>query len=169
MTISYFDIFAGGILVYALIRGAINGFVMELSSTVAFLLGILGAVLFGGWVESYLREWVQWPYLGVMAFILVFCIVLVLTYLLGNTITRLIEMTPLNVFNRLLGALFSLVKYAFLISVLISVFNFFNAKGDIGNEPGIDNSYLYPYLQYPAPALYPYLQFSDKMALWNGQ
>lgn len=161
MAINYFDIIAGGILIYAIIRGYVNGFVLEMASTVAFVLGVLGAVMIGGWAESFLGHWVKWPYLGIVAFLLVFMIVVMLTYLFGNTITKLLEKSALNFFNRLLGCAFSLVKYAFLISVGIAVINFFDKSNSLFPLSEMENSYLYNPLEQFAPTVFPFIDLNS--------
>lgn len=165
--ISYIDIVAGGILLFAIIKGFVNGFVLELTSTVAFVLGVLGAVMIGGWAESFLGHWVQWPYLGIVAFLLVFMIVVLLAYLLGNMVTNMLKNSALNFFNRLTGGIFSLLKYAFLLSVALAVINFFDTERHVFPPDETKHSLLYPYLEQFAPSIFPYLHFSSPNGLIN--
>ncbi|MFT3741064.1 MAG: CvpA family protein [Breznakibacter sp.] len=165
--ISYIDIIAGGVLLFALIRGFVNGFILELTSTVAFILGVLGAVMIGSWAESFLSQWVQWPYLGIVAFLSVFMIVVLLAYFLGNTVTNILKNSILSFFNRLLGGIFSLLKYAFLISVIVAVINFFDSGRHVFPENKTKQSHLYPYLEQFAPSIFPYLHFSSANGFIN--
>jgi membrane protein required for colicin V production len=167
MVINYFDIIAGGILIYAIIKGFVNGFVVELASTVAFILGVLGAVMIGGWAESFLGHWVRWPYLGIVAFLLVFMIVVVLTYLLGNTVTELLKKSALNVFNRVLGCVFSTLKFAFLVSVGIAVIGYFDKNSSVFPPSEMGNSYLYVPLSQFAPTIFPFIDFNAIKGFFN--
>jgi membrane protein required for colicin V production len=160
MPISIFDIAAGIILIFSIVQGIRNGFVIELASTVGFILGILGAILIGGWVEQFLSHWIDWRFLGIACYFLVFVGVVYATHYLSIYITQFMKVTAINVINRIIGGLFSLFKYAFLISIAIMVLNYFADDNQFLPAKEIQTSKLYEPLQQLAPAIFPWIDFS---------
>ena len=98
------------------LRGYYRGLFQEL----AVLVGLVGGVVAAA--HTYLRlaeilsRWVTEPqYARIIAFVLILLVVYWLTYLVAHALQRLLYHLHLDFFERLLGALFALVKGALLI------------------------------------------------------
>lgn len=160
---NYFDIIVGIILILAIIKGFKNGFVIELASFVALILGVLGAIFLSSWSEALLRQWWDWKYLGAIAFLITFIAIVFGTHLIAKLVNEMIKLAALNTLNRITGAIFSLVKYAFIISILFSVLEYFNWSHSIVSQQQQDSSKLYEPVSKFAPSIFPYLKFEKEI------
>ncbi len=156
---NYFDIVIGIILILALVRGFKNGLVVELAALAALVLGLLGAVHFSGITESYLSQYLSSNYIGIIAFIITFVLIVIGVHLLARVIDKLIQAVALGTLNRIMGALFSLLKYAFIISVLMAVVNGLERNFKFLPEAQKESSRLYEPIASIAPFVFPYLKF----------
>lgn len=158
---NYFDIVTGILLILAIIKGFKNGLIIELASLVALVLGLFGAIQFSSITESYLIDYIDSSYIGIAAFIITFILIVVGVHLVAKAVDKLVSAIALGMINRVLGAIFSLLKYAFIISVIIAILGSFEKTVDLIPEEQKESSHLYKPLQSIAPALFPYLQFDD--------
>jgi membrane protein required for colicin V production len=158
---NYFDVIAGIILILAIIKGFKNGLIIELASLAALVLGIFGAIQFSSITESYLIDYIDSSYIGVAAFIITFILIVVGVHLIAKAVDKLAKAVALGMVIRVLGAVFSLLKYAFIISVVIAIIGSFERMYTLIPEEQKESSHLYEPLQSIAPSVFPYLQFDD--------
>ena len=158
---NYFDIVAGILLILAIVKGFKNGLIIELASLVALVLGLFGAIKFSSITESFLIEHIDSSYIGIIAFIATFVLIVVGVHLVAKAVDKLVTAIALGMINRVLGALFSLLKYAFIMSVIIAILGSFEKTYSVIPEEQRESSHLYKPLQSIAPAVFPYLQFDD--------
>ena len=76
-------------------------------------------------------------------------------------VNKLLEAVALGFINRFLGALFSVLKYAFVISVLLAILNGIDKNSNIISEKQKKDSVLYGPVSNLAPQVFPYLHFDD--------
>jgi len=156
---NYFDIVIGVILILGLVKGFKNGLVIELAALAALVLGLLGAVHFSGITESYLSQYLESNHIGIIAFIITFVLIVIGIHLLARVLDKLIKAVALGPVNRIMGALFSLLKYAFIISVLLAVVNGLERNFKFIPEAQKESSILYEPIASIAPFVFPYLEF----------
>ncbi len=161
---NYFDIVVGIILIVAFIKGYRNGLIIELASLAALVLGVLGAIKFSGFTEEWLSEYVSGNYVGIVAFIITFAVIVVGVHLLAKVIEKFVEAVALGFINRLSGAIFSITKYAFILSILLAIFSSFDRTFNLIPEEIRSSSYLYKPLSEFAPNIFPYLKFDSEDA-----
>lgn len=159
MNMNYFDIIVGIILILAIIKGFKNGLIIEFASLSALVLGLLGAVKFSSITESWLIKYMQWEHIGIVAFLLTFVIIVICVHLVARVTDKFIKAVALGVVNRIFGALFSLLKYAFVISVLVSVITGLERNFKIIPDHQKESSFLYEPISSIAPMIFPYLRF----------
>lgn len=70
MALNYIDLAVICLLVYGLARGAYRGFFVEISSLLALVLGVFGALHFSSFTASLLANYIEWDYLPLLAFAL---------------------------------------------------------------------------------------------------
>ena len=119
----YLDIFIGIILIFALVRGLMNGFVKELASTIGFLLGLFVAATCYQTLGEYLTvdgSEVN-MFTSIVAFLLLWIIVPIIFGLLATLITKALDLTALGIANRIGGGILSLAKYLVLLSCVLNV------------------------------------------------
>ncbi|MCU4155874.1 CvpA family protein [Carboxylicivirga sp. A043] len=158
---NYFDIVTGIILILAIIKGFKNGLIIELASLAALVLGLFGAIQFSSITESYLIEYIDSSYIGVAAFIITFILIVVGVHLIAKAVDKLVSTIALGMINRVLGAIFSVLKYAFIISVIMAILGSFEKTYSLIPEEQKESSHLYGPLKSIAPSVFPYLQFDD--------
>ena len=158
---NYFDIVAGILLILAVVKGFKNGLIIELASLAALVLGLFGAIQFSSITESYLIDYIDSSYIGIAAFIITFILIVIGVHLIAKAVDKLVSAIALGMVNRVLGAIFSLLKYAFIISVILAILGSFERTYNVIPEDQKESSHLYAPLKSIAPSIFPYLQFED--------
>lgn len=118
---NYLDIVIAIPLIWAIYRGWVKGFVLQLCSLAALLLGLWGAQELTGITVEYLKTNydVTSPYTRVSVFAAIIIVIFILVYLIGFLLTKWIKVTVFSVPNRLMGVLFSLMKYWIIVGFAI--------------------------------------------------
>lgn len=131
-------------LCYAAWVGFKKGFVVELFTLLALLVGLYAALNFSEYAESKLSEDFDLEHLYVtpVSFLLTFLAVGAGVYFLGKVIEKMLTITLLSPLNKVAGILFSLVKMAYILSVLLIIFDSFDernhwVKSDIKQESSL--------------------------------
>jgi membrane protein required for colicin V production len=137
------DIFVGVILIYGLVRGIFRGLVKEVSSLIGVLGAFMAAYSFYGMVGGYLSGVVSSPaYRNLLAFLIIFCAVVVFVNVLAIVIKYLLKIVFLGWLDRLGGVVFGFIKAALIVSVLFLALTAFLPKG----TPLIKESLTAPYV-----------------------
>lgn len=138
-----FDILVVVILSYSLIRGLFRGLVKELASIIGVLGGFLAAYSLYGVAAGYLSGLVSNPaYRNILAFMVIFCVVVILVNLLAVVIKYVLRIVFLGWLDRLGGVAFGVVKGVLIVSVIFLVLTAFLPKG----TPLIRDSMSAPYI-----------------------
>jgi membrane protein required for colicin V production len=156
---NYIDIILFLLLLSGAIKGWLNGFVYEIAVLGAFFLGLYTAFHFAYLLQPTLMK------LGKMnprtvasvSFFIVFLGVSIGIFFLAKLFEGLINIAALGIFNKILGALFGLIKVAFILSIVIYFFNSFDAKHNFISPDKKATSRLYYPLLKISPALLPVL------------
>ena len=119
------DIVLGIFLLIGLIQGFRKGLIVELASLAGLVLGVFGAVHFSYIVANWLIDYTDWneQTIQLTAFAITFIVILILVSLLDKAIPKLVGILGLGMLNRLLGAVFGLLKIAFITSVILLFIN----------------------------------------------
>jgi len=154
---NYLDIVLGGLLIIGLVRGIIKGLFVELASLVAIIAGIYGAIRFSFYVGDFLQEKVniEPQYIKLIAFVITFIAIILGISILGKLLTKVAKFAALGLFNRILGGVFGLLKFAFISSAIIMFIGPLNTALGIVKTEVLENSILYKPVQAIAPAVYP--------------
>lgn len=145
------------ILGISLISGLFNGFVKEVSSFVALILGIWGAIKFSSFTAMKLYEWFDMTgeFVGLVSFIVTFIVIVVAIHFVGIAIDKLISAISLGLLNKILGALFSVFKSVLIMSIIFVILNIINEHRQILPSEKIEESALYNSIADIAPAIFP--------------
>ncbi len=144
----------------ALYFGIKNGFIKQIISLAVLILGIILSLRFTNIVAEWILKFVDMSgfWVKVIAFIVIFFIVAILLNLLGAMLNKIIKITMLGWLNRVLGIIFSVVKIALLLSVLIYIVDSINNLTGFIPAEKITESNFYHYLLKLANTLFPYLR-----------
>src|SRR5262245_35220827 len=118
---NYIDITLAILLLIGLVRGFMKGFIFEIAVAGALFLGTYVAFKFSGWLQPYiLKIGNMSPFtVNLVCSVLLFTAICVGIFFLAKLFTGLANAAAMGVFNKILGAIFGLLKYAFIISVLL--------------------------------------------------
>jgi len=125
------DIILGVLLLIGLIRGFQRGFILELTGIIGLLAGIFGALEYSYIAESYLTRWTDWSTsnIEITGFFISFLIISLVVSILGKILTKIVHTIALGMINRLLGAVFGVIKTGLFILILLLIFEYINANG----------------------------------------
>jgi membrane protein required for colicin V production len=150
--LSWVDVILVIIFIAAAVSGYREGFLMELFSLLALLLGVLGSFKLLGWAIVLLDSQfdVDEKYLPYIAFAVVFLVIVIAVRLLGNLIKLSIDRSFLGRVDQIAGCFLGVVRSAFILSVLLWLADSF--KIDLADK-WTNDSWLLPKVAAFAPLL----------------
>lgn len=118
---SWLDIIILLPLLIGLVRGLMKGLVIEITSIVAIVLGILGSRLWGAMFATWLLRQFAWAesVCVVLAYALLFLGISILLHLVAKLLTKLFKKISLGWLNRLLGGVFGTLKWGIIVLVMV--------------------------------------------------
>mgnify|MGYP003575689650 CR=1 FL=1 len=149
---SVVDIILIVIFLVGAVSGYKEGFLMELFSLLALLLGILGGFKLMGWAMLMLVDKfdIDQKVLPYVAFAVVFIAIVIVVRLVGNLLKVSIDKSFLGRIDQAAGAFLGLIKTAFILSVLLWLVDAFKLNVP---EKWAEDSWLLPGLATFAPAV----------------
>ena len=154
------DIILSLCLIIALVQGLLKGFTEQIIALVSIIAGSWIAFKFSklvcNLIQSYLNA--SDKFLYVLVFILMVALVICLFHLLGKIIKASIKFVMLGWLDRLLGAIFSTIKAALIIGIVIILFSTLNYTFHVVEQKYLDESVLYTPLKNIAYDIFPYLK-----------
>jgi membrane protein required for colicin V production len=156
---SWLDIVLALVLIFALWRGWMNGFIFELAVSCAFFTALYGAFKLAATVQEKINPVID---AGAEAsykisFFIAFVIVFIAIIFLGKLFNSLVNVTPLGIFNHILGAMLGAIRYGLLLSLLLWFMKTAEKKYRFVPESQAEKSVLIQPLQKIAPAVLPVL------------
>jgi membrane protein required for colicin V production len=145
------------ILIISVVNGFINGLVKEVASLAALILGIWGAIKFSFFTAGKLYDYFDMTgkYVGVIAFIITFCLIVVAIHFVGIVAEKIVNAVALGFVNRLLGIVFGVLKSVLIMSVIFAVLNAIDAKRPFLPKETIEQSRFFNPISDIAPAIFP--------------
>lgn len=144
------DIILCCILGYGVFNGVRKGLFVELASLVSLLLGIYIAIKFSGAVGSFFDGHLpdDPKTAAIVAFIITFVGVVIGITLLAKFMTKIADFSGLGLVNRIMGAIFGLLRTVLILSVLLTFFVKINHNNFIAEKKTLDESiFFYPILK----------------------
>jgi len=167
--VNYLDIIFIVPLIWAGFRGFKKGLIIEVSTLIAFGLGIWGGIHFSDFVAELLSESIESKYVPLISFTITFILIVATVFVLGKMLEKAINLIQLKLVNKVTGAVFGVAKIVLVISVLLVIVNSFDQKSNIVPEDLIENSLLYRPLSDVSLKVIPALKnsqlFTDSVVL----
>lgn len=117
-----FDYVVIGVVGVSLLFGLWRGVVGEIIALLAWALGVLAAIEFGGQVGQVLFAGISDPSVRMLAgCVAIFVGVLVTMAVIGLVVRRMVKALGLSISDRLLGMVFGLVRGVLVIMVLVAL------------------------------------------------
>jgi len=154
---SVIDIIIGALILYGIVKGLFKGLFVEVTSLLALVVGIYGAVHFSKYAAQILSNNFDWSQntTSITAFAVTFVVIVLAISLAGKALTKLADFAALGLLNKLLGALFGGTKIALIISVLLLILSTLNQTIPFVSSDEIQRSLLYSPVKSLAPMILP--------------
>mgnify|MGYP003675578156 CR=1 FL=1 len=142
---SFLDIVLGLLLLFGLFKGLKNGLLIEITSLIALIAGLYGAIHFSYIIGDYLSGHLHWDenYMNLTAFIFTFVIIILLVSLVGRLLTKIADFAMLGLLNRIAGGIFGMLKVAVILGALLIFFHNSVFKLGMVDEETLEKSVLY--------------------------
>ncbi len=130
---------------YAVFKGFKNGFIIEICTLLALLVGLYAGIHFSDGTANFLKtNWeINSTYLPVISFTLTFLAVGALVFFGGKALEKVVDIANLTPLNKFLGVLFALIKVLYLISIFVVLLESYDEKGNFIEEQTKEESLLY--------------------------
>lgn len=157
------DILLGALLLFGLVRGLMKGLFVEVASLVALIAGVYGAIHFSNFAAEFLMQHLDWSEqtINLTAFAITFVIIVLAISLAGKALTKLADFAALGFLNKLLGAIFGVLKIGLILSVVLMVFSKMNKTIPFLEDEDLKDSVLFEPVKSLAPMLFPNILNSD--------
>ena len=150
-------------LAWAAYAGFKKGLIIEITSLLALGLGIYGATRFSDFVGEFLVSELdlQTNYISIISFIVTFLGIVVMVYIIGKTVERIVDMVALKMINKVLGLVFGVLKVGLILSVLIMIVQSFDKNQNLVTASLKEESMLYTPLSTLAVVAVPAIEDSE--------
>jgi len=130
---------------YAAYKGFRHGFIIELFTLLALLVGIYVGIHFSDFVAVWMKNTFSWdsPYLPVVAFTITFLGVGAMIYFGGKVVEKMVKVVNLTPVNKVFGIIFATLKMLYIVSVVLVLIESYDEKGDFFPQKTKDQSLLY--------------------------
>ncbi len=145
------------LLGFSAVRGFFRGFVVEIASLIAVILGIWIATRYNARVAAWIG---LDTHQEVISFIIMFIGVLIIVHLLAKLVTKAMDMAMLGLPNKVAGTLFGALRAAFILSVALNILMSRVAVSGVVSKQTLEGSKLYQPLRAFAPFIIPALRDS---------
>lgn len=161
---NYIDIILGILLILGAINGFRKGFVVEVASLTALVLGVWGAIRFSYIASDFMAKNFDFtsPHMGVISFLVTFVVIVILVHLIGKVADNFIKAAQLGFINRLAGLFFGFIKSALILSVVLMVFDVINENVHVVSQQSKENSRTYEPVKMLVPTVFPFVKFWTK-------
>jgi len=157
---NYIDIIIVILLIFAGINGFRKGFVVELASLVALVLGIWGAFEFSDIATGFLVDHFNFhsKHLKLVSFILTFVVIVILVHIIGSVVNKMVETVMLGLVNRLAGIVFGILKSLLFLSVFLVIFDRIDNDVTLISKEKKAESKLYKPVRNFVPGIFPFVE-----------
>jgi membrane protein required for colicin V production len=152
---NYLDIVLIVPLLWGLYKGISRGIVKEITSLLALILGIYGAIHFSAYTAPFVSKVfkIDPSYEPIVLFSITFILIVLGIRLLGFLLDKLISLAALSLLSRLTGAIFGVFKMTLILSTLILIVNTIDSKIEIIPKKHLKESILYQPISSLVPML----------------
>lgn len=132
-------------LCYAAYRGFKHGFIIEVFTLMALVLGLYAGIHFSDLVSDFMKRSFGWhsKWLPVLSFTFVFLAVGAMVYFAGKALERVVRVASLTPINKFLGVFFAVLKMLYIVSIVIVLIESYDERGDFFPEEKKKESLLY--------------------------
>lgn len=162
-SMNYIDLVLGILLIIAAIQGFRNGFIIELASLAALVLGIWGGIKFSDFTAGFITKNTGYhsEHLSTIAFVITFILIVILVHIMGKMLDTIVKAVFLGFLNRLAGIIFGVLKTAVILSIFLLLFDSVDENVHILPSKQKAESKIYSPMKQLVPTLFPFIKLWD--------
>jgi len=147
-------------LLPGVVQGIRKGFISQVISIVSVVIGIWASFKFSEIVSDWLSQFltVSPALMNIIAFVVIFIGVALILRLIEQALTGIIKFVMLGWADKLLGIVFSVLKYLLLLSVLVMLFVSLNGDGLIVKKEILEESVLFEPIKEFGYTVFPFFK-----------
>ena len=127
-------------------KGMWKGFVKEIAGIVAVIGGVAVSFLFHAQVQPYMSAFVAEKYIQLVSYVVIFLGFYLIVMMLGKLLDKILRSIMLGGINRVLGALFGLIKACFWLTLLTFAYTKIHVGIGFNHPVWVIDSVCYPFL-----------------------
>jgi membrane protein required for colicin V production len=133
-------------LIYGVWKGFKKGFIMELFTILALLVGLYAAFHFSDKITDFIvgKTHENPGYLPAISFLLLFLAVGAMVYFGGKALEQVLKLAQLSVFNKVIGAFIGMLKWAYLVGCFFVFIQSLDHNEKFITKKNKENAILYP-------------------------
>lgn len=169
---NYLDIIIIIPLIWGAYKGFRKGFIIEIASLIALILGIWGGINFSTYSAEFLSKsfHISTEIMPLLSFVITFIAIVILVFFIAKILERIVKMVALGIVNRIAGMLFGMMKFGIIISVILNLINTIDAEVSFIENEMKTKSLLFKPLSDLSSALFPKLNdLKEKTASWKDE
>ena len=142
---SHLDIFLGLIIAWGGYNGFSKGLVKELASVLGIVIGIYLAKNFYPFLDLKLKPIFESEsgFISILSSLTIFLITIMVFKIIAKFLTKFLKLIALGLLNRIIGAIFGIIKSTLLLCVVIFIFSKINNITATIENATLDQSFLY--------------------------
>lgn len=154
---NFLDVIFIVLLGLAFIHGFRKGLIIELATLAALVLGIWAGFHFSELISGLIEDAFdyQGKYINIISFIIIMIVVIILMQILARALTKVAKAIAMGFLNKLAGGIFSVLKAAVILSILIYFLDRFDENKYLIGPETRNNSVLFPLIEGIAPVILP--------------
>jgi len=169
---NYLDIIIIIPLVWGAYKGFRKGFIIEIASLFALILGIWGGINFSSYSADILSKTfhISSEIIPLLSFVVTFIGIVILVFFIAKMLERIVKMVALGIVNRIAGMVFGMMKFGIIISVILNLVNTIDAEVSFIENDMKSKSLLFQPLSDFSSTLFPKLnEIKEKTASWKNE
>jgi membrane protein required for colicin V production len=162
-TMNLLDVILAVPLIWFIYRGFVKGLILGIISLASLILGVYLGFRFSGPAADMISAHfhVVTPYLNLIAFAVIFLVVIIILFIFGKLLEKAIDLLALGFLNKLLGALFGLAKGIIFVSLILFIINLVDVNHKLITDKNREGSTLYKPLSKVVPRVLELLKLQD--------
>lgn len=143
-----------------IVRGITKGFVEQATALIAVILGVWLAVRFSAIASVWLSKWIVWKpeIIRAASFVIIVVLTILVLFVIGRLITKVIKISTLGWLNRLLGVLLGVFTTALILGVCVTAIDAFNSHWVLIKPEVLDQSPVWCAMREFSSALFPVIK-----------
>lgn len=154
---NWLDIVLICLAVFGFIKGYSDGFIRQIVTLIALIAAIYFCSKIAVYVREFLLEndWIPEYSVTIISYVLAFILIIGIIVMIGGVIHKLLDVTPLSLFNQLAGGIFALIVTIVLLSLTFNILEDLDGQSVLISQETKIESRFYLYVKDVIPAIYP--------------